>query len=63
MRTPAIETPLGRALRTHRDEHKGCDRHCRAYLDITNRATASRRVYEGPRHPYSWLSVREAVNV
>lgn len=61
--TPAIETPLGRALRAHRDEHLGCDRDCTEYLAIANRATAQRVIQEGPRWSHTRLSIREAVNV
>jgi hypothetical protein len=61
--TPAIDTPLGKALRAHRVAHQDCGLGCREYLAITDRATAERRIYEGPVHGHSWLSVREAVNV
>jgi len=61
---PRIETPLGKALRAHRDGHPECDGlHCQEYLDIARRATAERQIYEGPRHGHTWLSVREAVDV
>jgi hypothetical protein len=58
-----IETPLGKALRAHRDMHPGCDRHCQEYLAITNQATATRVIQEGPVARHTWLSVREATNV
>jgi hypothetical protein len=59
---PAIDTPLGKALRAHREEHQGCGLGCPEYLAIANRATAARRIYEGPAHPYTRLSVREAAS-
>lgn len=61
--TPAIETPLGKALRAHRDMHPECDRKCQEYFEITRRATAQRVIQEGPVAPHTWLSIREAVNV
>lgn len=62
---PAIDTPLGRALREHRETCRECapGHACREYIAITNRATAERQIYEGPLHAHTWLSVREAVNV
>ena len=63
MRNALIETPLGKALRAHRDMHPGCDRHCTEYLAITNRATEQRVIQEGPVAPHTWLSIREATNV
>lgn len=59
----AKETALGTALRAHRESHQGCHGSpgaCPEYLDIAKRATESRKVHEGPRLAYSWLSVREA---
>jgi len=54
------ETELGRRLREHRDGHPGCDGlHCNQYLDICREFTAVRVIWEGPRGPYSRLSIQE----
>lgn len=74
MRTPAKETPLGKALRMHKESCLHCQEDaarpkfsqalsCPDYIAIVNQATDQRRIYEGPMHGHSWLSVREAVNV
>lgn len=55
-------TPLGIALRAHRESHKDCRRGCSEYLAIAVRATQTRVIQEGPRMAYSWLSIREAQN-
>ena len=71
---PAIETPLHKALRAHRDSCRHCQEDavrpvfnqglsCPVYISIVNQATAERRIYEGPMHAHTWLSIREAVNV
>lgn len=63
MTAPAIDTPLGIALREHRATCPACTdtRGCLEYLAITNRATAARRINEGRLNvAYSWLSIREA---
>lgn len=65
---PLIETPLGRALREHRESCTSAprctmERSCPEYLAIVERATAQRKIYEGPRHAHTWLSIREAESV
>lgn len=56
---PAIETPLGKALRAHREGHPSC-KGCPEYLDIANRATARRVVWTGPTAAHNILSIRES---
>jgi hypothetical protein len=56
---PAIDTPLGRALRAHREKHEGCNG-CDVYLKLATVATEERAIQEGPVAPYRWLSIREA---
>lgn len=58
MTAPLLETPLGRALRAHREEH-GCDG-CKEYLEIARAATQTREIWEGPTTAYTRLSIREA---
>lgn len=53
------ETAQGRALRAHRAGHPGCDRHCKQYLSIAREHIQPRVIYEGPRTPYSRLSIQE----
>lgn len=55
----AVETPLGNALRAHRDSHPGC-RGCPAYIEIVRGATEQRIVWEGPTMAHTRLSVQEA---
>ena len=55
------DTELSRRLREHRAGHPGCDWHCQDYLDICRELTEERVIHEGPRTPYSRLSVQEAV--
>lgn len=56
-----METELTRRLKAHRAGHPECDGlHCKDYLAIARELTAMRVIYEGPRTPYSRLSVQEA---
>jgi hypothetical protein len=54
------ETEMSRRLREHRAGHPECDGlHCKPYLDIARDLTARRVIWEGPRTPYSRLSIQE----
>lgn len=56
-----VETPLGRALREHREGCEKCaDKACGRYLQIAVEMTRQRVIWEGPTMAHSRLSVQEA---
>lgn len=68
-----IETPLHNALTAHRAACAHCQRDaarprfsqrdsCPEYFAISQRATDARKIYEGPLHSHTWLSIREAAH-